>query len=122
MTIEVKAGALEGLKLTPVWQVLYKTVWMEKAGRGYQILFNNEATGNWVAQHNFKSKEAAVAALNELIRESCRDARVETRDCGGFGIDIVVDEQVANDERIVDWKIRMQYKSDWEITEEMGGI
>lgn len=39
--------------------------------------------------------------------------------CGGFGIDIVIDEDTANDMRIVDWKIQKQYKTRWELVDEM---
>ena len=39
--------------------------------------------------------------------------------CGGFGIDIVIDEDTANDMRIVDWKIQKQYKTQWELVDEM---
>ena len=34
-------------------------------------------------------------------------------------MDTVIDEDTANDMRIVDWKIRKQYKSKWEIEERM---
>ena len=39
--------------------------------------------------------------------------------CGGFGIDIVIDRDAANDMRIVDWKIQKQYKTRWELVDEM---
>ena len=35
------------------------------------------------------------------------------------GIDIVIDEDAANDMRIVDWKIQKQYKTRWELVDEM---
>lgn len=59
--------------------------------------------------------------MNKLIRQRAKGARVETQVCGGIGIDLVVDEDLANDMRIVEWKIRKQWKTKWEtIGEEVG--
>lgn len=62
---------------------------------------------------------AAVDALNALIRERSKGAHTQTQRCGGFGIDIVIDGDAANDMRIVDWKIQKQYKTRWELVDEM---
>ena len=65
------------------------------------------------------SQQAAVDALNALIRERSKGTHTQTQMCGGFGIDIVIDEDTANDMRIVDWKIQKQYKTRWELVDEM---
>lgn len=119
--MEDKKITVDGIELIPVWQVLYQDVHAKRNYGKFWILQNPKATvpANWVAQHTFKSKEDAVDALNALIRERSKGARVETNMCGGFGIDTVIDEDTANDMRIVDWKIRKQYKSKWEIEEQM---
>lgn len=72
-----------------------------------------------VGRHTFKSQQAAVDALNALIRERSKGTHTQTQMCGGFGIDIVIDEDTANDMRIVDWKIQKQYKTRWELVDEM---
>ena len=64
-------------------------------------------------------QEPAVDALNALIRERSKGTHTQTQMCGGFGIDIVIDEDTANDMRIVDWKIQKQYKTRWELVDEM---
>ncbi len=119
--MEDKKITVDGIELIPVWQVLYQDVHAKRNYGKFRILQNPKVTvpANWVAQHTFKSKEYAVDALNALIRERSKGARVETHMCGGFGIDTVIDEDTANDMRIVDWKIRKQYKSKWEIEERM---
>ena len=100
----------------------YQDAWMKRSGRGFWIL-ENMAKGwqemNWVGRHTFKSQQAAVDALNALIRERSKGAHTQTQRCGGFGIDIVIDEDTANDMRIVDWKIQKQYKTQWELVDEM---
>ena len=107
--MEDKKIVVDGVELIPVWRVLYQDAWMKRSGRGFWIL-ENMAKGwqemNWVGRHTFKSQQAAVDALN-------------TQMCGGFGIDIVIDEDTANDMRIVDWKIQKQYKTRWELVDEM---
>lgn len=119
--MEDKKITVDGIELIPVWQVLYQDAWMKRESGKYWILENTKApkTANWVGRHTFKSKEDAVAALNALIRERSKGARIETSVCGGFGIDTVIDEAAANDMRIVDWMIRKQYKTPWEVDEAM---
>lgn len=116
--MEDKKITVDGIELTPVWQVAYQDAWMKRTGDKFWLL-NPPESVNRVGDYTFKSKEAAVAALNALIHERSKGARVETRMCGGFGIDTVIDEDTANDMRIVDWKIRKQYKSKWETEERM---
>lgn len=119
--MENKKITVDGIELTPVWQVLYQDAWMKRTGRGFWILPNTKASesAGWVGQHTFKSKTDAVDGLNALMRERSKGARVETHMCGSFGIDTVIDEDTANDMRIVDWKIRKQYKTPWELEEQM---
>lgn len=119
--MEDKKITTDGIELIPVWQVSYQDARMKRTGARFWLLANPNPpkNANWVGQYTFKSKEAAVDALNALIRERSRGARVETCVCGGIGIDTVIDEDTANDMRIVDWKIRKQYKSKWEIEERM---
>ena len=119
--MEDKKITVDGIELTPVWQVAYQDARMKRTGGSFWILPNPKApkNANWVGQYTFNSKEAAADALNALIRERSKGARVETGVCGGIGIDAVIDEDAANDMRIVDWKIRKQYKSKWEIEEQM---
>lgn len=120
--MEDKKIVADGMELIPVWRVLYQDAWMKRSGRGFWIL-ENMAEG-WkemgcVSRHTFKSERAAVNALNALIRERSKGAHTQTQMCGGFGIDIVIDEDTANDMRIVDWKIQKQYKTWWELVDEM---
>lgn len=116
--MEDKKITVDGIELIPVWQVLYQDAWMKRTSGKFWLL-NPAESVNRVVDYTFKSKEAAIDALNALIRERSNGARVETHMCGGFGIDTVIDEDTANDMRIVDWKIRKQYKSKWEIEERM---
>ena len=116
--MEDKKIVVDGMELIPVWRVLYQDAWMKRSGRGFWIL-ENMAEG-WVSRHTFKSEQAAANALNALIRERSKGAHTQTQMCGGFGIDIVTDEDTANDMRIVDWKIQKQYKTRWELVNEMG--
>lgn len=120
--MEDKKIVVDGVELIPVWRVLYQDAWMKRSARGFWIL-ENMAKGwqemNWVGRHTFKSQQAAVDALNALIRERSKGTHTQTQMCGGFGIDIVIDEDVANDMRIVDWKIQKQYKTRWELVDEM---
>ena len=120
--MEDKKIVVDGVELIPVWRVLYQDAWMKRSGRGFWIL-ENMAKGwqemNWVGRHTFKSQQAAVDALNALIRERSKGAHTQTQRCGGFGIDIVIDEDTANDMRIVDWKIQKQYNTQWELVDEM---
>ena len=120
--MEDKKIVVDGVELIPVWRVLYQDAWMKRSGRGFWIL-ENMAKGwqemNWVGRHTFKSQQAAVDALNALIRERSKGAHTQTQRCGCFGIDIVTDEDTANDMRIVDWKIQKQYKTQWELVDEM---
>ena len=120
--MEDKKIVVDGVELIPVWRVLYQDAWMKRSGRGFWIL-ENMAKGwqemNWVGRHTFKSQQAAVDALNALIRERSKGAHTQTQMCGGFGIDIVIDGDAANDMRIVDWKIQKQYKTRWELVNEM---
>lgn len=102
----------------PVWQVLYQDRWMEKNGEKFYVLINPNATGGWASGRTFPTLEAAKAELEKLLRERNRGARVEKSICGDFGMDIVIDEETAEKYHIVHWKIRRQYKSGWEITEE----
>lgn len=119
--MEDKKITVDGIELTPVWQVSYRDARMKRTGERFWLLANPNPPKNagWVGQYTFKSKEAAVDALNALIRERSKGARVETCVCGGIGIDTVIDEDTANDMRIVDWRIRKQYKSKWEVEERM---
>ena len=119
--MEDKKITVDGIELTPVWQVSYQDAWMKRTGERFWLLANPNPpkNANWVGQYTFKSKEAAVDALNALIRERSKGARVETCVCGDIGIDTIIDEDTANDMRIVDWRIRKQYKSKWEIEEQM---
>lgn len=119
--MEDKKITVDGIELFPVWQVTYQDAWMKRTEERFWLLANPNApkNANWVGQYTFKSKEAAVDALNALIRERSKGARVETCVCGGIGIDTVIDEDTANDMRIVDWKIRKQYKTPWELDEAM---
>lgn len=116
-----KKITVDGIELTPVWQVAYQDARMKRTGERFLLLPNPNPpkNANWVGQYTFKSKEAAVDALNALIREHSKGARTETCVCGCIGIDTVIDEDTANDMRIVDWKIRKQYKSKWEVEEQM---
>ncbi len=122
--MEDKKITVDGMELTPVWQVAYQDAWMKRTGARFWLLANPNApkNANWVGQYTFKSKEAAVDALNALIRERSKGARVETCVRGGIGIDTVIDEDTANDERIVNWKIRKQYKTPWELDEAMEAL
>lgn len=83
---------------------------VDEAQRPWVLDLENMAKGwqemNWVGRHTFKSQQAAVDALNVLIRERSKGTHTQTQMCGGFGIDIVIDEETANDMRIVDWKSR----------------
>ena len=119
--MEDKKIAVDGVELIPVWRVLYQDAWMKRSGRG---ILENMAKGwqemNWVGRHTFKSQQAAVNALNALIRERSKGAHTQTQMCGGFGIDIVIDEDAANDMRIVGWKIQKQYKARWGLVGGMG--
>ena len=120
--MEDKKITVDGIELTPVWQVLYQDASMQKQNYDFWILENPETKlgkDGWVKRHTFKSKQKEVDALNALIRDRSRGARTETTVCGGIGIDIVIDEDAANDMRIVDWKIRKQYKTKWELEEQM---
>lgn len=119
--MEDKKIIVGGIELTPVWQVAYLDAWAQRAGRKMWLLPNPDTPRRGVSKdaYSFNSKEAAVDALNALIRVRSKGARVETRMCGSFGIDTVIDEDTANDMRIVDWKIRKQYKSKWETEERM---
>ncbi len=119
--MEGKKITVDGIELTPVWQVAYKDARMKRTGERSLLLPNPKPpkNANWVGQYTFKSKEAAIDALNALIRERSNGARIETCVCGGFGIDTVIDEDTANDMRIADWFIRKQYKTKWEIEEQM---
>lgn len=98
---------VDGMVLTPHWRVLYKDAWTERKNRGWWTI------GTWLRPTEFTSKEDAVNALNELIRERSKGARTETMMHGGFGVDTVIDEDTANDQRIVDWKIQQQWRSKW---------
>lgn len=122
--MEDKKITVGGIDLIPVWQVLYQDAWMKRESGKYWILENTKApkTANWVGRHTFKSKEDAAAALNALIRERSKGARIKTSVCGDFGIDTVIDEDAANDMRIVDWMIRKQYKTPWEVDEAMEAL
>ena len=119
--MEGKKITVDGIELTPVWQVAYQDARMKRTGARFWLLANPNApkNANWVGQYTFKSKEEAADALNALIRERSKGARVETCVCGGIGIDTVIDEDTANDMRIVDWMIRKQYKTPWEVDEAM---
>ena len=96
--MEDKKIVVDGVELIPVWRVLYQDAWMKRSGRGFWIL-ENMAKGwqemNWVGRHTFKSQQAAVDALNALIRERSKGTHTQTQMCGGFGIDIVIDEDTA---------------------------
>ena len=124
--MEDKKITTDGIELIPVWQVLYQQAWQKRAGDNrFWILRNPDADqqkANWVGQHTFKDKQKAVDALNALIRDHSKGARIETTVCGGIGVDIAIDEDTANDERIVNWKIRKQYKTPWELDEEMEAL
>ena len=119
--MEDKKITVDGIELIPVWQVAYLDAWAQRAGRKMWLLPNPDTPRKGVSNdaYLFKSKEAAVDALNALIRERSKGARIETCVCGGIGIDTVIDEDTANDMRIVDWRIRKQYKSKWEVEEQM---
>ena len=120
--MEEQKITVDGIELTPVWQVLYQDAWRKRCNsQRFWALRNPKASAsaNWVDQYRFKSKTDAVEALNALIRGRSRGARVETQMCGDFGIDLVIDEDEANDMRIVNWKIRKQYKSAWELDGQM---
>ena len=75
--MEDKKIVVDGVELIPVWRVLYQDAWMKRSGRGFWIL-ENMAKGwqemNWVGRHTFKSQQAAVDALNALIRERSKGA------------------------------------------------
>ena len=58
-------------------------------------------------------------AAAQVARELVQSGYVAIELCGGFGIDIVIDGDAANDMRIVDWKIQKQYKTRWELVDEM---
>lgn len=123
--MEDKKITVDGIELTPVWQVLYQDAHQKRTSTGFWILENLSVDWTkvgWVGRHTFKSKAAAVDALNALIRERSKGARIETCVCGGFGIDTVINEDTANDMRIVDWTIRKQYKTKWEIEERMEAV
>lgn len=98
---------VDGMELTPHWRALYKDAWMERENRGWWPI------GTWLNPTEFASEEEAVKALNELIHERSKGARTETVMCGSFSVDIVIDEDAANDQRIVDWKIQQQWRSKW---------
>ena len=104
--MEDKKIVVDGVELIPVWRVLYQDACMKRSGRGFWIL-ENMAKGwqemNWVGRHTFKSQQAAVDALNALIRERSKGTHTQTQMCGGF----------------VDWKIQKQYKTRWELVDEM---
>ena len=119
--MEDKKVTVDGIELFPVWQVGSQEAWMKRSGISMRALENPNApkNANWTGRYTFKTKESAVDALNTLIRDRNRGARVETYVCGGIGIDTVVDEDSANDMRIVDWRIRKQYKTQWEVEEQM---
>lgn len=77
--MEDKKIVVDGVELIPVWRVLYQDAWMKRSGRGFWIL-ENMAKGwqemNWVGRHTFKSQQAAVDALNVLIRERSKGAHI----------------------------------------------
>ncbi len=110
---------VDGIELFARYQVLYRDAGMKNMGMGFWVLENEKPDlKGWVAQHTFKTEADAVEALNKLIRKRNKGARVETQVCGGIGIDFVIDEDQANDMRIVDWKIRKQWKTKWETVGE----
>lgn len=116
---EVKV--VDGIELFARYQVVYRDAGMKEHGMNFWVLENEKATEKgWVACHSFKTEAEAVDALNKLIRQRSKGARVETQVCGGIGIDFVIDEDTANDMRIVDWKIRKQWKTKWETVGEGG--
>lgn len=79
--MEDKKIVVDGVELIPVWRVLYQDAWMKRSGRGFWIL-ENMAKGwqemNWVGRHTFKSQQAAVDALNALIRERSKGTHTAT--------------------------------------------
>ena len=120
--MEERKITVDGIELTPVWQVLYQDAWKKRCdSQQFWVLENPKASARagWVGKHTFKSKADAVEVLSALIRDRSRGARTETQKCGDFGIDLVIDEDEANDMRIVNWKIRKQYKSAWELDGQM---
>lgn len=113
---------VDGIELFARYQVVYRDAGMKSSGMGFWVLPNDKTDEKgWVAQHTFRTEAEAVKALNKLIRQRSRGARVETQVCGGIGIDFVVDEDLANDMRIVEWKIRKQWKTKWETKWETVG-
>ncbi len=110
---------VDGIELFARYQVLYKDAGMKKMDTGFWVLENEKPDSKgWVAQLTFKTEADAVEALNKLIRRRNKGARVETQVCEGIGIDFVIDEDQANEMRIVDWKIRKQWKTKWETVGE----
>ena len=111
---EVKV--VDGIELFARYQVLYQDAGMKKHGMNFWVLENEKATEKgWVARHSFKTEAEAADALNKLIRQRSKGARIETQVCRGIGIDFVIDDM-----RIVDWKIRKQWKTKWETVGEGG--
>lgn len=110
---------VDGIELYARYQVVYRDADMKKRNTGFWVLTNEKSTEKgWVSQHTFKTEADAVEALNELIRRRNKGARVESQMCGGIGIDFVVGEDLANDLRIVEWKIKKQWKTKWETVQE----
>lgn len=99
----------------PVWRVFYQDRWLQKQDKFWAIV--NEASTKGGVDYDFASAAGAMAALERFIKKRGQGVRVETSTCGGFGIDLVIDEATAKDEEIVHWKLRRQYRSKWETVE-----
>ena len=83
--MEDKKIVVDGVELIPVGRVLDQDAWRKRSGRGFWIL-ENMAEGwqemGWVGRHTFKSEQAAVDALNALIRDRSKGAHTQTQVCG----------------------------------------
>ena len=73
--------------------------------------------GNELGRPPYVQEPAGRSRCSE--RADPRTQQRRTYPDADVGIDIVIDEGTANDMRIVDWKIQKQYKTRWELVDEM---
>jgi len=107
----------DGMKLTAKYRVAYQDRLLKQKNKCMFVWNPKKAGMNMSVQNLFDTAEEAMAELAKVIRKNNRGARIETTDCGGIGIDLVISEEDAKEHEIIRWEIQKQWRSDWDVVE-----
>lgn len=100
--------------MTEQYLVSVQKKYQEKSGEWYNLA---RLVGG-IGKTYFRTLECAKSALEKYIADNNNGARTETTKCGSIGIDFVLDEETANEQRVIHWKIEKRLVTPFELVEE----